>query len=448
MAGRGIWRDWVTKIEVLDALCGTGKTHAIIGWMHNNPTKRYMYVSPLISEIEDRVVPDCSELGFMCPEASQTRSKGEHLLELLSEGHNIAFTHNLYTRLTKEHLQAVKDQGYTMIIDEEVSMIEPLESSEYGGTGYTNNDLKYLYNDGKVKVLPEEYGRVVWNWESYGTKAQYSRLKSMCDMGMLYCADFKKDRKTGDRIDEIHSLVTQLPLELLECCERVILLSYLFSGSIMDSFLRLRGVNIEPFDREAEGVKLQYTDEYIKRKIKPRIKMIETPTTKKVGRKQLTYTWYSKEFGKEEADLISAAIRSVGRTVGATKEDMMWTAPKDRAFGNKINKHYIKPRGYPAQTCFVYCSARATNDYAKRHTLVHALYRHPNLTVEKYLAHYGIDVDTDNFAVAELVQWIWRSRIRNAEAGNINLCILSRRMNILFQDWLDKNNENDQTPEA
>src|SRR5690554_6300244 len=273
--------------------------------MHNNPKNRYLYVSPLVSEVEDRVVPECSDLGFMSPEATTGKTKGEHLLDLMNEGHNIAFTHNLYTRLTKEHLKAVKDQGYVMIIDEEVGMIEPLESSMDGGSGYTNNDLKYLYNDGKVKVLPEEFGRVVWDWKAYGNKAQYSRLKSMCDMGMVYCADFRTDKKTGEHIDEIHSLVTQLPLELLNCCKRVILISYLFTGSIMDSFLRLRGVEVVPFDMISECFHLRYSNAEIKQAIKPLINRVETVTTKKLGRKQLTYTWYNKEFSKEDASLIS-----------------------------------------------------------------------------------------------------------------------------------------------
>ena len=48
--------------------------------------------------------------------------------------------------------------------------------------------------------------------------------------------------------------------------------------------------------------------------------------------------------------------------------------------------------------------------------------------------NYGQPIDQDTFALAEILQWIWRSAIRNGEP--INLCILSPRMRELFLDWL------------
>lgn len=425
----------MTQVEVLDALCGTGKTHAIIQWMHRNPTKRYLYVSPLLSEIEERIVPECEDLGFEYPENDPFKTKTEHLTDLLNEGLNVAFTHNLYTRMTRHHMDLIEAQGYTLIIDEEVSMIEPLESSSESSSGYTNNDLKYLYNDGKVVVDSQDFGRLVWNWHGYGTDAKYSRLKSMCDLGMVYCANFKKDRYTGDKVDEIHSLVTQLPVQLLDCCQRVILLSYLFKGSIMESFLRMKGVDVVALDRENEEISLRFSDDQIKDQVKPLIHFVTTQSTKRIGKRRLTYTYYNNDFTEQEARNVSAAIRSVGNYCQAKASDMMWTCPRDRAFGSKRNKNYVKPRGYNAKTCFVPCSARATNDYAHKNTLVHALYRHPNLTVERYLSHYGIDIDTENFALSELIQWVWRSQIRDKKP--INLCILSARMRNLFEEWLE-----------
>lgn len=423
------------KVEILDALCGTGKTHAIIDWMHRNPTMRYLYVSPLLSEIEVRIVPECEQLGFKSPEQAKGKTKGEHLLELLTEGHNVAFTHSLYSRLTSEHLDTIGQQGYTLIIDEEVTLIEPLTDAHGSDYGYTNNDLKYLYNDGKVSVDSNDYGRVVWNWQDYGEKAKYSRLKAMCDLGMIYCADSKTDRNTGEKVDEIHSLVVQLPLRLLHSCQRVILISYLFKGSIMDTFLSLKGVPVVPLDMEEEGITLRYSNDEIKEQIRPLINFIETPSTRKIGRKRLTYRWYAFDMTDQDARAIAAAIRSVGNAVGATHKDMMWTLPQDRAKGGKKNKVYIKPRGYSEKDCYVFCSARATNEWAHKHTLVHALYRHPNLTLEQYLQHYGAKIDKDVFALSELIQWVWRSRIRNKEP--INLSILSTRMRILFEYWLN-----------
>lgn len=40
------------KVEVLDAIMGSGKTLGIIRWMLDNPNNRYLYVSPMLSEVE------------------------------------------------------------------------------------------------------------------------------------------------------------------------------------------------------------------------------------------------------------------------------------------------------------------------------------------------------------------------------------------------------------
>jgi hypothetical protein len=55
-------------------------------------------------------------------------------------------------------------------------------------------------------------------------------------------------------------------------------------------------------------------------------------------------------------------------------------------------------------------------------------------TVSAFLSDYGGMVDANQFALSEIVQWIWRSQIRDGKP--IKLCILSKRMRKLVQDWL------------
>lgn len=54
-----------------------------------------------------------------------------------------------------------------------------------------------------------------------------------------------------------------------------------------------------------------------------------------------------------------------------------------------------------------------------------------------YLQDYGFPLDRDEYAISEMVQFIWRSSIRNGE--EIHLYILSKRMLNLFKSWLDYN---------
>jgi len=57
------------------------------------------------------------------------------------------------------------------------------------------------------------------------------------------------------------------------------------------------------------------------------------------------------------------------------------------------------------------------------------------MPVEVYLKDYGFDIDRDAYATAEIVQWVFRSAIRNGEP--ITIYFLSKRMRTLFLNWLN-----------
>ncbi|MGK3945709.1 hypothetical protein ABK046_46115, partial [Streptomyces caeruleatus] len=63
----------------------------------------------------------------------EKQTKAEHLLTLLTEGVNIAFTHALFKSMRKEHLYYIKQQGYIVIVDEECDLIE--SASDYIKSG-------------------------------------------------------------------------------------------------------------------------------------------------------------------------------------------------------------------------------------------------------------------------------------------------------------------------
>ena len=39
-------------VNIVDSIMGSNKTNRIIEWMDNNPQNSYIYVSPLLSEVE------------------------------------------------------------------------------------------------------------------------------------------------------------------------------------------------------------------------------------------------------------------------------------------------------------------------------------------------------------------------------------------------------------
>ena len=83
---------------------------------------------------------------------------------------------------------------------------------------------------------------------------------------------------------------------------------------------------------------------------------------------------------------------------------------------------------------FVPSNAKATNKLVTRTKLMYGLNKFLRPSVVTLLRNRGFDVDEDQWALSELVQWIWRSAIRIGQP--IQILILSKRMRDLFLAWL------------
>lgn len=407
------------KIELLDSIMGSGKSTSVLNWCEANPNTAFLYVTPLLSESEGRVVEACKEAKFIAPTTDDYKTKGEHLLDLLQSGVNISITHSLYSSLRKEHLSLIKDNKYILILDEEVSFIEPL------GDGYTSEDFAYLRELKQIDVL--EDGRLVWLNENVGDNTKYTKLANMCRLGMV----FQSKRSEN-------WFVTQLPMDLITCADRVILLTYLFKGSILDSFLTMKGIEVVAFkDVDVRSIS--------KKDLLPLIEFVGEKQVVEWSGESLSSSWYGKAVQKDLTKL-SKSIRAIGNSEKVYSDELLWCTPVTIAKPPRKNAKKVAPVSYAAGSgdvqqetglasgCFLPCSSRATNAYRNRSVLVHCYNRFPHLSVSSFLQDYGASVDANKFALSELVQWVWRSQIRDGK--EIKLCILSKRMRKLFQDWL------------
>lgn len=410
-----------TKIELLDSIMGSGKTQGVIQWMLNNPQNKYLYVSPMLTEVEDRIPTACQSLEFTYPCTEEYKTKGQHLLKLLEEGCNVSFTHSLFTDLTKQHLALIRKHEYVLIVDEEVAFIEPYKGN------YGRDDIVSLEKAGHIRVEEDNLGRVVWQWydDNEMNDTAYSKLKRMSDLGMLYCA--KRDRKI---------MVVHLPIELVQSSRRVILLTYLFKGSVMESFMDLKGIEIVPF-KEVVPPK---TTKDVLTKAKSLITFIDTTTTKAVSNLSMSSTWYSKNATTADLEKVSNAIFSVYRKFG-DKESFIFTAPKSLADYEYVKEERLKRniihKKMPKDVDWIYCGTKATNMWSHKSIAVHAYNRYVNTAIKAYLQDYGNPPNDDMFALSEMVQWIFRTCIRNDEP--LQLCILNDRMRGLLCNWLNGN---------
>ena len=109
-------------IKVCDAFMGAGKTSASVNYMNAHPEKKFLYITPYIGETE-RIRNDCRELDFWLPnnhlEEYEFTKRG-HLKQLVSEGRNVSITHALFRLCDADTANIIREQGYTIIIDEVV----------------------------------------------------------------------------------------------------------------------------------------------------------------------------------------------------------------------------------------------------------------------------------------------------------------------------------------
>ena len=83
---------------------------------------------------------------------------------------------------------------------------------------------------------------------------------------------------------------------------------------------------------------------------------------------------------------------------------------------------------------FIPCNTKATNDYKHKKSLAYLcnVFRHP--IIKACFHERGIKVHEGTHALSEMIQWIWRSQIRDDQP--INVFIPSERMRSLFIRWL------------
>lgn len=402
-------------VEIVDGIMGVGKSTEIIKWIDNNPNEKYLFVSPLLSEVEEggRLSRDLKLVSFECPSTSEHNTKSDHLLKLLESGANVACTHSLYLSVTDKHLDLIERLGYILLIDEEIDVISSID-------GYSKDDYSWLYENSKISVSDED-GMVSWICNiDVGEDNKYYPFKQLCDYQALYVT--KRDSSM---------MVTQLPIKLITKAKRVIILTYMFEDNILSCFLKLKGVETKKFTEitlsEVDGDK-----------IRSLINLL--PLDKKMATYGLSSTWY-EEANKTQLDDVGKYISNVGRANKIPFEDMMYTLNKGRHTPNTNNRNVVKPAKYYRKRvdgewkyCWLPAQIRATNDYKHKSCVVHCFNRFPMVSVASYLSDYGFKIDQSTFSCSEMVQFIWRSRVR--EGKSITLAIASKRMHKIFSSWL------------
>ena len=412
-------------IEILDCCCGSGKTTKLIDDISklNNDTK-VIYVTPLLSECyrvsgaypketEDGDVdysqPEIQEFGgyiydtshklyskfFQHPTASnKDGSKLTGLTSLLEQGHNITTTHALFRSLTKEHLDLIKSQNYLLVIDEVLSVYtEYLE---------LKNELPKLLEN-KIMFLDTDGVTLRWNRTLCCDLERYETEINLCDSGSLLLLDNKV-------------LLWEMSPEILSCFKQIKMATYLFDGSYMCGFLKYHGFTYttETFGKKGKDFKslIQIVNDDKLNKIGDRITALSSSS-------QVNNRTYNEQLKKNLVNLFNHKHK-------VPKEERLWCCYKG-AFNS------IKGFGYTKN--FLAVGTKATNNYAHTSVVAFTVNLFANPIIARHLQTKGITIDENKLALGEMIQWLYRSRIRKNES--IVAYIPSRRMRELLIDWLN-----------
>lgn len=410
-------------VEVLDALMGSGKTHAIIEYMAKNQQRPWLYISPMLEETETRVPERANDLNLelFVPYEDNLYTKSETCLKALSEGRSVCCTHSLMHKFTKQHLKLIEQQGYQVVSDEELNLIN----------GYTisKSDYEFLTRNKMIDI--DEYGKVSFLDQEMDNNAKYGDVKAKADLGMLYST------QRSNRM-----MVIQLSPLIIDAASRFILLTYNYTGSIMDTFLAMHKYECKEF----KEVTLYKTNSEIVKELQTRIEFIETPAVKKIQQSfSLSKSWWVNSTAAQKSE-VSKTIRSCMRKVDKKRESLFYTIPKDSVSSSYFDKKHIgaepmnDSNGVAMEhtRTFIACNARSTNNYQDKEVAVHAYNLFPNQAVKAFLQDRGHTCNDDLFALNMLLQWLFRGCIRKKGDSNLHVALLSKRMSTLFKDWLIK----------
>lgn len=432
-------------INVVDAICGAGKTSWAIQYINESNEKKkklafgeelehekFIYVTPFLNEVER--IKECTNIGFVDPEVINGKgSKMKHFRALIIAGQSIVTTHALFKKLDLDTLDMIEEAGYTLIMDEVANVLEQYNIQ--------SDDFDILQRDGMINI--EKGGKVIWTADDYQGDRFYD-IKVLAESENLHY------------INGV-ALFWTMNTRAFEAFESVYVLTYLFDGQDQRYYYEINDIKFEKFsvvNVNGRYELIEYTSAVEPRKELYNLLNVHEDAQNSSGRKstlnsnfdsrekltdkqryyQLSSTWYSKHANEEDFKQLNNNLNNFFRkTVPTDNNNLYWTAKKSFAPKLKNAKCKLNKKDDRSKDNFVAFNARATNDYGHCTSMAFLYNRFPNPLEKSFFAKYDVEINEDMLAVSDLIQFIFRGSIRNGQP--MNCYIPSGRMRSLLKSW-------------
>ena len=419
------------KITVVDAPMGKGKTSWAIEYMNKlgkDPFRsKVIYITPYLDEVK-RVKDSVNTIDLIEPELKYKDGKSTkltHLKDLLKVGADIISTHAMFRNVDDEIIDLLNNIGYILILDEVFQVIENIKIKK--------NDLKLLLSSEWI-VPVEENKKGLYKW-NYGVApnddTDFEYIKGYADTKNLY-------------IFNNTALYWTFPSNVFKLFRSVYILTYLFEAQIQSYYYKLHNIEyttmtIDYINGSYELVEcLDNYDLDFKNKMKKLINVYEGDLNvnylpkknhKERERTYLSSSWFKKrdKVSMKEKSILKNNMDNYFRNICNAKADnRLWTTYKS-------SQDDLKGKRYSKQ--FLSYTTRATNQYKHIDNMAFMLNLFMNPNEANYFISQNVKINEELLAISDMLQWIFRSSIRDDKP--INIYIPSSRMRNLLKDWLD-----------
>ncbi|MFL1674820.1 hypothetical protein [Paenibacillus dendritiformis] len=394
------------KVTVIDSIMGAGKTSWAIQKINDAPPEeKFIFITPFLDEIH-RVIESVTSRNLTQPDNDNAEGrKLFDLKQLIRSGADICATHSLFRTADDELIELLTEAKYTLILDEAMDVIERVNIKEH--------DIGALISSGYIRI---EGNRVHWIFDEYSS-LRFRDIKELAQAGNLF-------------VYRGSFLVWTFPPKIFTTFEEVYTMTYLFDGQLQRYYFDMHGIEYvyKSVSTDDSGIYSLTEHDIRNEKREELIQLIDlydgklnnvakTPTA-------LSTSWLGRSGRGVITQLKNNLYTFLRNQCKAKAADILWTTIKDY-------QHALQGRGFA--NSFLACNARATNNYADRWALAYLYNRYMNPHEKAFFEDNGVTVNQNALAVSDLLQWVWRSRIRRGEP--VRLYLPSSRMRSLLLAW-------------
>ena len=405
-------------VNVCDAIMGSGKSSAAITYINEHPEKRFVYVTPYLDEAH-RIAVACPRAEFVepCKQGQFHWSKTVHTADLIASGRNIASTHSAFRYYTRDMLDTIQEKKYVLIMDEACEALE--------GAELRQGDLRLLKAAGAIEA--NEDGSYREGANSFKDSRFEDALRLVKSRDIIVTA--------GETGSGKESFCWRLPPDLFMAFAEVYVLTYMFEGQSLSLFLKMHNITYQKIGvaRDVDGTHrfsdhVDYIPEYVG-DLTSKLHILEHARLNRCGDRQgsLSASWYKRS--TSDVEQVKKNIYNFFRNIMGDKgvDQRMWSTYKSA-------KTKVRGKGY--SNCFVPLNERATNNYREKTVLAYCVNVHFHTGQKMYYRRHGVQLDENMYALSTMVQWIWRSAIRDGK--EVWVYVPSKRMRNLLQDWIEE----------